>query len=69
MNEDTANLFAVSVRGTDVVVLKWGRLLTVQEALNLAAWLVACSDAAALADGHNAAREQFSRLLDAVLST
>lgn len=37
---DVANKFGVGVRGETVVVLKWGRVLTHDEAMNLAAYLV-----------------------------
>lgn len=44
---DTTNKFGVGVRGNNVVVLKWGRVLTFDEAMNLAAYIVATAEAVA----------------------
>lgn len=41
---DATNRFAVGVRKNKVIVLKWGRELTHDEAMNLAAWLVASAE-------------------------
>ena len=56
---DTANHFGVSVQGDSIVILMFQQRLSREQALNLAAWLVA------LADQEN----QFPKLLEAVQNT
>lgn len=41
---DTDNLEAVGLRGDDIVILRRGIRLSRDQALNLAAWLVALAD-------------------------
>ena len=68
MNEpvDTTNYFAVGVRGDGIVILKWGRLLTVPQALNLAAWLVANVEAIAVSADEFSGQTDFDTYLQAV---
>lgn len=68
MNEpvDTTNYFAVGVRGDGIVILKWGRLLTVPQALNLAAWLVANAEAIAVSADEFSGQTDFDTYLQAV---
>lgn len=61
MDIDTTNRFAVGLRGDDeIIVLRLGQRLTREDALNLAAYLVAVADSS---------RKDFDRLLAAVLAT
>lgn len=59
---DTSNLpFMVAMQGDKIVIMRPPtRPLTIDEALNLAAWLVALSDPLG---------ERFNKMLQAVLST
>ena len=56
---DTSNLEAVSMQGDTVVIMRRGIRLTQEEALNLAAWLVALADS----------NGRFQEVLNAVLDT
>ncbi|TXH09640.1 MAG: hypothetical protein E6R03_16480 [Hyphomicrobiaceae bacterium] len=41
---DSGNHFAVGMKGPTVVIVRMGKQLTREEALNLAAWIVALTD-------------------------
>jgi hypothetical protein len=56
---DTANHFGVSVAGNLIVTLRGGLVFTREEALNLAAWIVALADR----------EDKFPTLLAAVRNT
>lgn len=56
---DTANRFLVGARGDDLVILRFARSVTKEEALNLAAWLVALADS----------KGEFPAILEAVQNT
>lgn len=65
---DTTNQFAVGVRGDVVAILHEHRWLTPEQAINLAAWLVA-NAGVILEDSRDELRERFLKTLDAVEST
>lgn len=59
---DTANRFLVCAQGDTLVLLRSPQRISKDEALNLAAWLVALAD-------KSVDHESFKQLLDAVEST
>jgi len=63
---DTANRFLVAAQGTGdgfrTLIQRFRQVLTKDEAINLAAWLVAMSD-------HSPGHETFDRLLEAIENT
>jgi len=62
---DTTNRFAVGDR--EIVVLKLALRLPPDDALNLAAWLVAMAEALTTLNDQTSARERFNAILEAVL--
>lgn len=67
---DSTNRFAVAVKGTKIVILAFGRVLEYDEAMNLAAWLVASADALAVLGGDEFSGEtDFDAWLNAVRAT
>jgi len=64
---DTTNRFAVGVSARDVVALKLALRLPPDDALNLAAWLVAMAEAVTTLNDQTSARERFNAILEAVL--
>lgn len=66
---DTVNRFAVGTRGNTVVILKWGRQLTYEETMNLAAWLVASAEVIASTGDEFSGETDFDAWLNAVRAT
>lgn len=66
---DTVNKFAVGTRGKSIVILAFARTLTVDEAYNLAAWLVAQAEIVAEHEPGVSGETDFDAWLNAVRST
>lgn len=66
---NTINRFAVGVRGDEVVIMAFGRRLGYDEAMNLAAWLVATAEVIALSADEFSGETNFDAWLNAVRAT
>jgi hypothetical protein len=66
---DTVNSFAVGVRENRIVILAFGRTLTVEQAYNLAAWLVVQAEIVAEHEPGVSGETDFDAWLNAVRST
>lgn len=60
--EETFNMFFVSARGDQILIMNPANVLTKPQALNLAAWLVAMAD-------QTMDHEDFLKVLNAIEST
>lgn len=58
---ETTNDFAVGLAGGDVVIMAWGKRMTRDRALRLAAWLVAMGDGS---DDQGVFQEQLNAVLN-----